>query len=116
MTELSVVTKSSIMVNHIYRSVNFSWALRAVGFLFLALLVVVNLSIKSRLKPSQKRAHIMDFVRPLKEPRFLFVSLACLTFAMSVYQPATFIILESLSKGMDSNLASYLLAILNAVR
>ncbi len=84
--------------------------------MFLALLFLSNALVKSRIKPVPKRAHIMDFLSPMREPPFLLLSLACFFFAMAVYLPATFIILDSISKGVDTNLASYLLAILNAVR
>ncbi|KAH8680563.1 MFS monocarboxylate transporter [Xylariales sp. PMI_506] len=104
-----------IMVNRIYHTAGFGWALRAVGFVFLGLLAIGNTFIKSRVHPTPKRFHIMDFINPLKEPRFLLVALACFSFAMAVYLPATFIILDSTSRGMDYNLASYLLAIMNAV-
>ncbi|CRG83783.1 putative transporter ESBP6 [Talaromyces islandicus] len=104
-----------IMVNRLNSEVNFGWALRAVGFLFLGFVIAANFLTASRIKHVPKRFHIMDFIRPLKEPRFLLTSLACFAFAISVYLPATFIILDATKQGVDRGLASYLLAILNAV-
>jgi hypothetical protein len=104
------------MINHVYLQVGFGWALRAAGFVFLGLLVISNTIMRSRLKPTPKKFHVMQFIHPLEEPRFLFLTLACFTFAMAVYQPGTFIILDATSKGIDGSTASYLLAVLNAVR
>jgi hypothetical protein len=104
------------MVNHVYHKLNFGWALRVTGFAFLALLALANILIKPRLKPMPKKLQVMTFIDPLKEPPFALLTLACFSFAMAVYLPGTFIILDAISKGMNSNLASYLLSILNASR
>ncbi|KAF1964956.1 putative MFS monocarboxylate transporter [Bimuria novae-zelandiae CBS 107.79] len=103
-----------IMVNHIYDRVGFSWALRAVGFVFLGLLLLTNALLKSRLTHVAKKPHPMDFVEPLQEPPFLFLTAACFFFALAVYQPGTFITLNARRDGVRSSIADYLLSMLNA--
>jgi hypothetical protein len=104
------------MINHVYREANFGWALRATGFVFLGLLIIANIFVKSRLKPTPTKLDVVAHVRPLKEPPFALVTLGCFFFAMAVYLPGTFIILDAISKGVQISLASYLLSILNASR
>jgi predicted permease len=104
------------MVNHVYREADFGWALRATGFVFLGFLIMANILVKSRLKPTPKKLDLMAHIRPLQEPPFALVALACFFFAMSIYLPGTFITLDAIMKGMQGNLAGYLLSILNASR
>jgi hypothetical protein len=58
----------------------------------------------------------MDFVNPLKEPRFMLVSMACFMIFLGVFLPGNFIVLDAVHHGMNGSLAFYLLAVLNAVR
>jgi hypothetical protein len=104
------------MVNHVYQKLNYGWALRATGFVFLTLLIIANTLTKSRLRPIPKKLQIMAFVHPLKEPPFALLTLACFSFAMAVYQPGIFINLDAIKRNMNRDLAGYLLSIMNASR
>jgi len=104
------------MINHIYRSLGFGWALRVVGFLFLGLVIVCNAFIRSRLTHVPKPARVKAFAEPLHEPAFLFLTSACFFFAMAVYQPGTFIALNAAREHVRPNIANYLLSMLNASR
>ena len=101
-------------MNHIYHNIGFGWALRVVGFVFLSLLLVTNTLLKSRLVHVAKKPHPKEFVEPLQEPPFLFLTAACFFFAMAVYQPGTFIELNAQRDGVPGNVSSYLLSMLNA--
>jgi predicted MFS family arabinose efflux permease len=101
------------MVNHMYHSIGFGWALRVVGFVFLGLLAITNVLLKSRLLHVPKKPHPKDFVQPLQEPPFLFLTIACFFFAMAVYQPGTFIALNAQRDGVRSSISNYLLSMLN---
>ncbi|OAG07529.1 MFS general substrate transporter [Paraphaeosphaeria sporulosa] len=103
-----------IMVNHIYDDIGFGWALRVVGFVFLGLLTITNVLLKSRLTHVVKKPHPKDFMEPLQEPPFLFLTAACFFFAMAVYQPGTFIALNAQREGIPDHISNYLLSILNA--
>jgi MFS family permease len=102
------------MVNRIYDSIGFGWALRVVAFVFFGLLIVTNVLLKSRLTHVAKKPHPMDFVEPLYEPPFLFLTGACFFFAMAVYQPGTFITLNAQREGVRGSVSNYLLSMLNA--
>ena len=80
------------------------------------MLIIANALVRSALKHQPKRFHIKEFINPLKEPRFILVSLACFMTFLAVFLPGTFIVLDSISKGMSNGLAFYLIPILNAVR
>ena len=57
----------------------------------------------------------MAFVRPLGEPAFGLLVLASFLIFFGLFLPLNFVILQALTVGTDPDLASYLLAILNAV-
>lgn len=99
-----------------YRKVNFGWAVRTAAFIFLAMLAIANVFLRSGLKHNPKPFRIMDFVNPLKELRFILVSMACFMIFLGVFLPGNFIVLDAVRHGMNSNLAFYLLAVLNGVR
>jgi hypothetical protein len=104
------------MVNHVYKELDFGWALRVTGFAFLALLISTNILLKVRIKPTPTKLQVMTLVHPLQEPRFALLTLGCFSFAMAVYLPGTFITLGATRKNLHGQLASYLLSILNASR
>ena len=99
-----------------YRRVNFGWAIRTAAFIFLGLLVIPNVFLRSALKHNPKPFRIMDFVNPLKELRFILVSMACFMIFLGVFLPGNFVVLSAVHHGMNPNLAFYLLAVLNGVR
>lgn len=105
-----------IMVDHLVREVGFGWAMRICAFLILFLLIIANLTIKSRLPHRPKRVVIMEFIRPLREPPFLLFLLGSFLFFLGMFLPFNFIILEAERWGMSPSLANYLIPILNAAR
>jgi MFS family permease len=105
-----------IMVERLIPRVGFGWAMRSCAFLILALCVVANLTIKSRIAPRKKPFRVRDFVAPLKEPTFALTTAAAMTFCFGLFLPFTFIILSARRFGMSARLAGYLVPILNAGR
>lgn len=65
-----------LMLSSLFRSVGFGWTTRALGFLFLLLLLVANLLIRSRL-PSQplSRANIVPDPKISKDVTFLIMTI-----------------------------------------
>ena len=63
-----------IMVVKLIPEVGFGWAMRICAFLILALLVFANLTVRSRIAPTNRPFEIMAFVRPLKEPTFALLT------------------------------------------
>ena len=105
-----------IMVERLVPRIGFGWTMRTVAFLLLALLIVANLTVKSRLPPFPKPLAIMEFISPLAEVPFLLVCIASFLFFWGLFLPFNFIILQASESGMSARLAGYLLAIINATR
>lgn len=90
--------------------------MRAAAFMIFGLMVIANLTIRSRLEPRASPFIIMEFVRPFKQPVFLFASLASFMFMFGAFLPFNFVTLQAQHEGMESRLANYLIPILNAAR
>ncbi|KAF4629096.1 hypothetical protein G7Y89_g9054 [Cudoniella acicularis] len=103
-----------IMVNRLIPKIGFAWTIRAVAFIILGLLLITNLTTKSRVTHSRKPFTVMEFIIPLKEPAFLLVALASFFFFFGTYLPFNFLILQGQSEGMSKDLSNYLVPILNA--
>lgn len=104
------------MIEHLLPRVGFGWTMRVCAFLFLGLLAVANVSVKSRLKPKRTPLGLHEFLVPFKERRFLMTTLGSFFFFWGVFLPMNFLILQARHNGMSLDLAGYLLAILNATR
>lgn len=102
-----------IMVQQLIPKIGFGWTMRAVAFMFLGLLVIANLTIKSRLPPARRPFHFMELVSPFTERPFLLLALASFFIYIGGFLPFNFLILQGRASGMSSNLASYLVPILN---
>ena len=63
-----------IMVARLVPKVGFGWTMRICAFLILGLLIVSNLTVKSRIPPHPRPVKIMDFISPLREPPFFLLS------------------------------------------
>lgn len=104
-----------IMVQRLVDEVGFGWSMRAAAFLILGLLIYANLTVRSRIPPTPKPWSIREFVTPLGELPFFLVVAASFIFFFGMFLPFNFIILYAEANGMSMRLASYMLAVLNAV-
>ena len=104
------------LLTRLLPTVGFGWSLRISGFLVLALLIIANIMVRSRIKPVPRPFSIKDYTDPFTEPTFvlLMLSVTCGFFAMFI--PINYIVLEAVKNGIDASLSGYLLAILNAGR
>ena len=103
-----------ILVQRLIPKIGFPWTMRVAAFMILGLLVIANLTVKSRLPPSPKPLHVMEFIRPLMELPFFLTVFSAFLFFFGIFLPFNYVILQAIDVGMSENLASYLLAILNA--
>jgi MFS family permease len=105
-----------ILLARLLPTVGFGWSLRISGFVVLALLIIANLMVRSRIKPVPRPFSFNDYTDPFLEPTFvlLMLSVTCGFFAMFI--PINYIVLEAGKNGIDADLSGYLLAILNAGR
>lgn len=103
-----------IMVQKLIPQIGFGWTMRAVAFTFLGLLIIANLTVKSRLPPARRPFHFIELVEPFTEMPFLLLALAAFFTYIGGFLPFNFIIVQGEASGMSKNLASYLVPIINA--
>ena len=94
---------------------SFGWSMRAAAFLMLGLLIYANLTVRSRLPPTRTPWSLREFTSPLAELPFFLVVFASFLFFFGMFLPFNYIILYAEANGMSPRLASYMLAVLNAV-
>lgn len=83
-----------IMVTKLIPKIGFPWTMRSVAFTILGMLIIANLTVKSRLTPKPKKFDALDFVRPLKEPAFALMCIASFLFFFGTFLPFNFVILQ----------------------
>ncbi|OCT47777.1 hypothetical protein CLCR_03639 [Cladophialophora carrionii] len=121
-----------VMVEKLIPQVGFGWTMRICAFMVLVLMVMGNLTLKSRIPPMPKPVRAMDIVKPFLEGDFALLALGSfLTFlgeslqyhrsghavahhSSGLFLPFTFIILAAQERGVPDGLAKYLVAVLNA--
>lgn len=103
-----------IMVNQLVGRLGFGWTIRVIAFFLLGMLVIGNLTIKSRLPPLKRKFSFRDFFGAYTEPPFLFFALGSVFVYLGGFLPFNFIILQAKSHGMSTELAGYLIPIVNA--
>ncbi|KAK4504204.1 hypothetical protein PRZ48_005120 [Zasmidium cellare] len=103
-----------IIVQHLTVEIGFGWTIRVCAFMILALCVVANLTVTSRLRHKRKPLRLNDYWKPLKEPPFFLFTLGYFIFYLGFFVPYNFIILEAERFGMSPGLAPYTIPIMNA--
>ena len=107
-----------IMVERLIPRIGFAWTMRTVAFLIFGLLILANFTVKSgRIHDSRfKRIlpPLAPMIRPLREPPFLLLIFAMVSFSFGNFLPYNFLILQAEGNGMSADLSNYLIPILNA--
>ncbi|KAH8895878.1 riboflavin transporter MCH5 [Thozetella sp. PMI_491] len=104
-----------ILMTKMTESVGFPWALRTVAFIFMALLTVTCLTVKSRMPHKPKPFVLSNYTVAFKKPVFTLTVIAAFLFFWGMFLPFNYIILQAREAGVDSTLLPYLLPIINAV-
>ena len=104
-----------IMVQRLIPQIGFPWTMRAAAFLILGLLTIANLTVRSRIPPAPRPFSPLDFVRPMAELPFFLLATGAFFIMLGLFLPFNYVTLSAIEIGMDPYLASYLLAILNAL-
>lgn len=102
-----------IMVNKLIPQVGFGWAIRIVAFLQLGLLVVANLTVRSRIPPNPFPLNANKFFSPLKEKTFILLITASFVYYLGLLLPINYIQFQAIQYGMNPSLAIYIIPILN---
>jgi MFS family permease len=103
-----------ILVQRLIPQIGFPWAMRTCAFLILFMVAVANLTVRSRIPPTPRPLQLVEFVRPLREVPYSLVLIASFLTFLGLFLPLNYVIFEAQAVGMSADLASYLLAILNA--
>ncbi|ATZ47933.1 hypothetical protein BCIN_03g02090 [Botrytis cinerea B05.10] len=104
-----------IMVNKLTVEVGFAWTMRICAFLILFLMVIANLTLKSRLHHQPKKINVHQFIQPLKEIPFLLVITSSFLFFLGVFLPFNYIVQMAVRNGMSASLANYLVSIISTL-
>ena len=105
-----------IMIDHLVREVGFGWTIRISAFLILALLVIGNLTVTSRLQPTPRPLGLRQYFTPLKELPYLLTTIASFLFYLGLFLPINYVQVQATTYGMSPSLAAYLIPILNGAR
>jgi MFS family permease len=92
-------------------SLGFAWSVRVIGFLILPFMAFACLAIKARLPPRTTSFWILP---AFKEVRFILLIIALFFMFVGMFTPLFYLPTYATTQGMDSTLAGYLLAIINA--
>ncbi|KAH9209260.1 major facilitator superfamily domain-containing protein [Leptodontidium sp. 2 PMI_412] len=103
-----------IMVTRLLGSVGYGWTMRICAFMILGLLVIANLTVKSRFPPNPQVVTRKQLIAPFHEPAFILITIGLAIFTFGLFIPINYLVVEAIGTGMDSSLAHYLVAILNA--
>jgi len=104
------------MLSRLLPTIGFGWTLRIAAFIILTLLVVANLTVRSRIAPVPRPVKFSDYTSPFSEIPFVLLMLASCCGFFAMFVPINYIVLEAQQDGVDRDLAGYLLTILNAAR
>jgi MFS family permease len=88
--------------------------MRSCAFLILFLLIIANLTVRAFQPPVPYKITAKQLAKPLTESGFLFMTAGFFLFTFGFYIPINYLPVQAISAGMSSNLASYLIPILNA--
>ncbi|POR38655.1 Putative transporter MCH4, partial [Tolypocladium paradoxum] len=104
-----------IMMTKLIESIGFSWMMRTMAFLFVALLVFACLTVKSRLPPRPRPFRFIEYVEVLKDIRMVVTVSGLFFFMCGMFLPFNYVLLQAQAAGTSPTLIPYLLPILNAV-
>ncbi|KFY42847.1 hypothetical protein V495_04309 [Pseudogymnoascus sp. VKM F-4514 (FW-929)] len=93
-------------------NLSFGWTVRIIGFLMLAVLIPSAAAIRARLPPRRGRFFIPSAFTEVKFTSLLF---AVFLMMLGVFTPIFYLTTYAVMHGMDVQLASYLIAILNGM-
>ncbi|KAM0388222.1 hypothetical protein ACHAQC_009832 [Fusarium culmorum] len=103
------------MLSHLFKLVGFGWTMRAVGFLFLALMTISCLLIKANGIPKPRPFKISDYQRCFKEPVMVLAMTGGFLFFWGMFLPLNYIIIQAKSSGISPDLVPYLLPLINGI-
>ncbi|KAJ1715702.1 monocarboxylate transporter [Aspergillus flavus] len=104
-----------IMMTRLFQSIGFSWTLRVLGFMFLALCGIACATVKTRLPPNWRPISVTDYIRPLRELKMVLTVLGGFLYFWGMFLPLNYIIIQAQANRVSPTLVPYLLPIIIAV-
>lgn len=92
-------------------NIGFGWGVRIVGFIILALLAVGCATLRSRLPPRRGNVLVLS---AFKDKNYILTIISLFFLIWGMFTPFFYIETYARASGMDPDLASYMLSILNA--
>ncbi|OAA50119.1 Major facilitator superfamily domain, general substrate transporter [Beauveria brongniartii RCEF 3172] len=104
-----------LLIARLIPRVGFPWTLRAVALLVLALLLVANALVRSRLPPSPAPLSSRILLGPLRDVKLMLVNGGFLLMTLGVFVPINYVAVEARRQhGLPDALGHYLVATMNA--
>lgn len=94
--------------------VGYPWTMRIIGFLMLGVVVLVNLTVKSRVEHSPRPFRAGEYLEPFRDPAFCLVAGGMAVFVVGLFLPLSLLVLQARSRGLSIALSQYLVVIMNA--
>jgi MFS family permease len=102
-----------LMLQSLIPKIGFAWATRVQGFIFVVLLILANLLIRSRLPPKAKGSVMPDFTI-FRQPAFTLATIGTYFLEWGLFVPITYLASYSLVSGaMSETFAFQIIAIFN---
>lgn len=105
-----------ILVSTLISKIGYPWAMRTCAFLIMALLIVANLTLKSRYAPSPKKLSRDQLSKPFHEIGFLLLLGGLFFIPFGLYVPINYMPVVSIRIGISTKLSQNLIAFYNAAR
>ncbi|KAJ9138430.1 MFS general substrate transporter [Pleurostoma richardsiae] len=103
-----------IMISRLIKTVGYGWAMRAAAFIILGLLVVANLTLKTRLPPTETKLSRELMARPFREPSFVVLLAGLTLIPFGLYIPIDYMPVAAIAAGMSKDMSQNLVAFYNA--
>ncbi|KAE8318165.1 major facilitator superfamily domain-containing protein [Aspergillus transmontanensis] len=102
-----------IMISKLITILGFPWTMRICAFMILFLLIVANLTVRSRLRPNPRKLSKESLMRPFHESKTMLLIAGFFILTFGIFVPMNYLVTAAMAEGMGRNLAEYLVAILN---
>ncbi|KAG0642823.1 major facilitator superfamily domain-containing protein [Tuber brumale] len=103
-----------IMIQRLIPQVGYGWTMRITAFVILGMMIIANLTLRSRLPPKGWAPfRLSDFLKHFKELGYSMSIAAAFLFFFGMFLPFNYIVVSARRNGMSISLANYLVSILN---
>lgn len=102
-----------VAVDRLIYNIGFPWTMRVVAFIVLFGAVLAALTVTANGKRNPATFHFREYLRPLRDAKFVLLSTALMVFGFGLFVPINFLVSAARADGMSVELSIYTIAILN---